>query len=244
MTMPRLCIITPVYGATESASVTLGYANARNVLLQCGNVAQLPSDLFFSDDLVRGRSRAACYAVEDTDATHFLWWDNDVVPDDACGITENMLRSGYDVVAAPYPVKRIAARYPYRVGGADKAVRTLEGVNYCVDVDEIAMGFMITSRKALETTIDAYREEKWYSDVRPGKPTREVVAIFDLMFGPIKEHQDGKLYRTLDSEDYSFCRRWRSVGGAVKMYVGPGAPLTHVGPHAYEGKIEDIGKIG
>lgn len=55
-----------------------------------------------------------------------------------------------------------------------------------------------------------------------GKPT---VALFHLML-------EGSVYM---SEDISFCRRWRELGGEIWMYLGPGAPVTHHGEHAYRG---------
>ncbi len=245
-------VITPVYGSTEAASVALGYADARTTLLQCTDVDMLPSSLFFSDDLVRGRSRAAAYAL-DSHATHFLWWDSDVVPGDPVAIVRRMLASGHDVVGAPYPVKRIAARYPYRVSGEVDHGGSREGSDtstvklnidsaQCVEVDDIAMGFMLTSRECIQKMVDTYAEQLWYSDVRPGHPTRELVAIFAMMFGE-PTVVGAYRFRTLDSEDYSFCRRWRALGGKVNMYVGPGAPLTHVGAHAFAGHIKDIGRI-
>ena len=241
MTEPLIAIISPVYGHTESASVTLGYASKREMLLRCRNVRMMPESLFFSDDLVRGRSRAAAQALE-TDATHFLWWDTDVVPEDPIQAVEGMLASDFDVVAAPYPVKRIKARFPYRVSGPDLGTTGLVSFKYCIRIHDIAMGFMLMKRCVLEKMIDTFDAQLWYSDVRPPHPTKRIVAIFAMMFGETLMGPDGKPFRTLDSEDYSFCRRWRSLGGDVHMYVGPKTPLTHVGPYAYYHGPEHMGK--
>jgi hypothetical protein len=239
---PRILIATPVYGNTDAAPVALGYARASARLLCAPNVRLLEDALFFSDDLVRGRSRAACEAVERR-PTHVLWWDSDVVPKEPAEILGWMLASGHDVIGAPYPVKRIKARFPYRVGGSDEGTTQVEGTHYCVRIDDIAMGFMLVRVEVLEKLIGAHRDELWFSDVRPGQPTVERVAIFAQMFGPPSTAPDGTRFRTLDSEDYSFCRRWRDTGGKIHMYVGPGAPLAHVGAHKFEATIEEIGQI-
>lgn len=239
---PRILIVTPVYGATDSASVALGYSRAVNRLAHASNVRLAPDELHYSDDLVRGRSRAADEAVK-SGASHVLWWDSDVVPEGPATIVSWMVASGHDVVGAPYPVKRIKARFPYRVSGSDSGTTTVSGHSHCVPIDDIAMGFMLMSVSVLEKMIETHRRELWFTDVRPGEPTVERVAIFAQMFGPESTTADGKRFRTLDSEDYSFCRRWRDLGGKVHMYVGPFAPLAHVGSHRYEAGIEDIGKI-
>jgi hypothetical protein len=240
VTSVRLLMVTPVYGATESASVTLGWAQRRTALLTLG-ATQMPFDLFYSDDLVRGRSRAADEAAR-SDATHVLWWDSDVVPEDAPLVVDHMLASGHSIVGAPYPVKRIATRFPFRVSGPDAGTKGVDSERWCVPVDEIGMGFMLTSVHVLRDLIEWHREELWFSDVRPDKTTREVAAIFQLMFGPVSSTADGKRFRTLDSEDYSFCRRARAAGFPVHMYVGPGAPLAHVGAHKFEARRDDMGK--
>lgn len=237
---PKVAIITPVYGHTESARVALGYATARERLVAAYNSFVMPESLFFSDDLVRGRSRAASHAL-DTNAEYFLWWDSDVVPEDPIGSLSRMLGSGHMVIGAPYPVKRIPARIPYRVSGPDGGTKTLVASAHAIQVDDLAFGFMLTHRGAIEEMVSHYRDELWWTDIRTGHPNRECVAIFDLMFGETRIGPDGKRFRTLDSEDYSFCRRWRALGGKVHMYVGPYTPFTHVGPHAFRTNWSELG---
>lgn len=239
---PRILIITPVYGMTDSASVALGYAMQREALLRLDGVTFQDPSLFYSDDLVRGRSRAACYAAEESDATHYLWWDSDVVPDDAVSLVVSMLDAGRSIVGAPYPVKRIKARYPYRLAGPDSGTVPVEVRDGCIQVDDMAMGFMLVEAEVVRTMIRHYRDDLWYSDTRPGHETRELVAIFAQMFGETMTDPSGKRFRTLDSEDFSFCRRARAIGYSVNMYVGPGAPVHHVGPHLFRGNIHDVGK--
>lgn len=54
------------------------------------------------------------------------------------------------------------------------------------------------------------------------------VALFQLLLRD----------RVLHSEDYSFCNRWRDMGGKIHLYLGPGSPVHHHGSHVYRGAIE------
>ena len=65
----------------------------------------------------------------------------------------------------------------------------------------------------------------------PGQEASEMVALFHLMI------RDGELL----GEDISFAQRWKDIGGTVWLYLGPGAPITHHGECAYQGKLEDFG---
>ena len=74
---------------------------------------------------------------------------------------------------------------------------------------------------------------KW-DPLQKGKKT---VAVFQLMIGP--DEPTG--CTLLSGEDASFCERWRRIGEQVRMYVGKGSPIGHMGEHLYEGSIEQFG---
>jgi hypothetical protein len=104
-------------------------------------------------------------------------------------------------------------------------------VNGCIEVDAIPLGFALLSRKMLGEMVRAYASGEGvlggsqplaFADVvdEVASPT---VAIFQLMI------RNGSLF----GEDYSFCQRWRDIGGKVQLWAGPDCELTHIGAHAY-----------
>jgi hypothetical protein len=61
----------------------------------------------------------------------------------------------------------------------------------------------------------------------------ETVALFQLELGVDDEVRLPILY----GEDISFCRRWLALGEEVRMYIGDGSPVQHMGEHLYGGTI-------
>jgi hypothetical protein len=106
------------------------------------------------------------------------------------------------------------------------------------------MGCMLTSVRALEAMTDKYREELWFIDVIDGKHF-ECVAIFQLMISELRDFR-GKAFRTLYSEDYSFCQRYNDLCaerpelgfGPIQMLVSH--PADHVGTHLFRGSHQGL----
>lgn len=245
MTPSRLIICTPVDGAPQSATVSHGYHVAVRQLERSGAVL-LPAELCFADDLSRARSRCVRVALQRPDWDWLLHWDDDVVPKDT-QIVPRMVsiaeENGYHVLGAPYPRKRIPAAFPYK---PLQTVLTGDGhqrvENNCIEVSLLAFGFVLTSRACLEKMVQAYAHE-WFSDSHDPKHLHETVALFRQVMTEETSLPDGKRYRELYGEDYSFCHRWRGIGGKVHMFVGEGSPLMHVGGHVFTGAHSELGNV-
>jgi len=82
---------------------------------------------------------------------------------------------------------------------------------------------MLIKRSCIEKMLYAYQELR-YLDTQAN---RYETALFDT------EMRDGKFW----SEDYTFCRRWRDIGGDV--WVDPEIWMEHVGFTAWEGALID-----
>lgn len=238
----KVAISTPVDGHPDDALVHYSVQLAQRKL---GNVLRLDELGDFagywvgSMDLVRARDRMARMFLFETDATHLLHWDEDVLPDDL-NIVNRMLESGYDCIGAPYRRKKQKEEYPYRPMDAD-----VEVVNGCVEVAALAFGFMLTSRACLQTMWNSYYAERTYIDVVSGSKdgknvAHETVSMFDLMYTEPRPAPDGKPWRIKLSEDYSFCESYRRIGGKVMMYVGEGSPVGHIGSHVFRGTREGL----
>lgn len=241
--LSRILIATPVDGRPPTATVTHGYHHAAMAMHRLGAVT-IEATLSFSDDLVRARSRCVRHALKSDCWDWILWWDEDVVPSDV-RIVEYMIglaeAAGSDMVAAPYPRKRIPIAFPYSPTEADMASGQLTIKDGLVEVERIGFGFTLTSRKCLFTMTQEYSEE-WFTD----DDGEETVALFRQVMTPRSSMTNGtetKRFRQLLSEDYSFCYRWRNVGGSIYMYVGEGSPVAHVGRYSFEGTVEDVGNV-
>lgn len=237
----KLMIAIPcIDGKISAACAASVWAIAKDPNVELSKVWQYPCDI------ARARSRAVAHMLTKTDATDLLFWDADVEAEPACII--GLLGTCKDVVCAPYPFKRIdwgkvakevnelsgytadqleaaAYDYPYHLS---KDARP--DAKACVEVDGVPMGMTLISRTCLETMCDHYASTLLVTDkVGP------MVALFlPLIVGL------GTPGSMLLSEDYSFCHRWRAIGGLVHMYVGPGTPCAHHGTHRYRGSREGM----
>jgi hypothetical protein len=264
VTSPAIVLVTLYDGRFEIARTWAACERARQMFLRDPTVAELPPDCFQGGvdapkDVVRARSMAAGMALKRwPDATHVLWWDDDVLPRDL-GVIGRMFQSGHDFVGCPYPIKRIrsdrvddhgrqplwrwaslAYDYPYQADSESGGVQARQADGHgCIDVDRLPFGLMLTSTTALRKLVDHYRDAHWFTQPNEDGELQEYVGIFELLYSPITSIQ-GQRHRMLWSEDYSCCERWRALGGKVKMYVGEGSPVAHLGGHAYQGTREGL----
>lgn len=244
---PRLALVTIRDDRADVARCHLRPEQMRQALLRDPTVADLDADVFQGTidapgDVVRARSNAAAMVLRDRpDVTHILWWDDDVLPASLATVGR-LVRSGHDVVGCPVPMKRIArwdqgepcaCDYPYRVAGADQKteIRTADA-HGCIEVDALPFGLMLTSTAALRRMVEHYAGRLTYR--HEGKP---IVALFQLLLTPEVIGPDGQPWRELLSEDYSFCRRWRQIGGTVHMLLDA---CSHVGGHVFKGDVRGL----
>ena len=232
-----------MYGKPEAATVAWGYHNALCNFMRHPDVAMLGGHLTLNCDLVRARSRIVRMFLE-TDNTDLLMWDSDVVPRDMNAI-HAMVASEKDVIALPYPRKALhwevvadnvrdedeQTLHGRQTGaelegyGLDWPVRILDQkhVDGIARVSEVGLGFTLVRRHVLEKMVTRYKDELGFIDSIEGRrwPT---VALFQLYL------KDGDLL----SEDYSFCRRWREMGGDVHLLIDP---ARHIGTYSFGGTL-------
>lgn len=226
----RLCVATPIDGTPDTGTVSCRYASRLADLYRNPNVGLVPQHLVMSGDVVRARNRAVRWVLEDSwNATHVLWWDEDVDPGPGhMDLINRMLQTGKHIVAAPYPMKRADGKIPI----VSHTPRLPDPIGGCVPVAAIGFGFMLTTTFALRAMCEKYAAE-WYYDVQSDQSFHRTIGLFNLKIntrGP--EGFDGE-WRELLSEDYSFCLRACEAGIQPWMYVGDGTPLAHIGRFAY-----------
>lgn len=239
----KLAIAQPVEGPPEVArvcySVQRQMRSLRDVIVLDNQGPLIAGNV----DIVRARDRFARVFLWETDATHLLWWDEDVLvgtgqPEDL-QIVQSLVTIGHDCVGVPYRRKKDEEEYPYRIDGKDGERTTLAVKFGCVPVDFLAFGFMMTSRKCVQSMWDAYKADRWYFDVDKRKHHLSV-SMFGLQYTDTVPGPDGQPWRTMLSEDYSFCRSYRAIGGRVQMFVGEGSPVGHIGSTVFRGTREGL----
>ena len=87
---------------------------------------------------------------------------------------------------------------------------------------------MLIRRQTLERMIAAYPETNYTAAHTAAAPSLSPnqYALFDCMIDRASGHYL--------SEDYTFCRRWRDIGG--RIWLDTQGELIHVGPHEFLGQ--------
>jgi hypothetical protein len=141
-----------------------------------------------------------------------LFIDSDMVwnPVDAV----KLLLSPYDFCGIAYRSKSEGIRF--------NAVANGEVNEGWIGADAIGTGFMCLTRKCVDRMRLAYPQTAYTDDSGD-----EVMALFDF------EIHNGKYW----GEDYTFCRRWKGIGGDIWMMP---AQIGHIGKKTYSGNIANV----
>jgi len=209
-------IATPAY----SGSLTVEYVGA--VFANCADLAGkgvipyleiLPGNCYVS----LARNEIVSLFLK-SDATHLLFWDDDVgAPDN--GAYRLLQWQDCDVVAGVYPKKTEKPDYP---------VRLLEGmkpgpVTGLVECEGLPTGFMLIKREVIEKMIEAYPERRFVDPVNGN-------VHYDLFACE-------RVGETWWGEDYRFCQLARQQG--FRLWADPSLELRHVGRQVWNGRLQD-----
>ncbi len=224
VTSPRLVIATPVRGAEPlAAPVAFGYAESVRALSRLLPTAEIPAAIAVPSDIVRARNRIAAMVLREWPSVEaVLWWDDDQFPEDVRAVVK-MLETGEDVIGLPYTNKRQPVRWLHSFLPLPPIVQ-----DDMMEVRGVGFGLTLTSRACLKKMSDSARK---YTDLpQPHKVANIFGQLYDhpeLSGDP--ESEDSMLL----GEDYSFCKRWRALGGRVMVYAGAGNLVVHSGPHGF-----------
>ncbi len=239
---PFILIATPCYGGQvfqgymESVIQLMGYASR--------NDFDVSLALLGGDSLItRSRNKLVATFLDMPQATHLMFIDADIsfYPEDV----HRMLKFDHDLVAGMYPVKNYDWAQAKEKMSPDMDVEKLAqtGLHFVgtplIEKDReyrngfitgvyAGSGFMLLRRSCLERMIFAYPDTKYeiahvYSTTKERSSNQ--YALFDCMIEP-----ETKAYL---SEDYTFCRRWRDIGG--KIWLDPNSRLAHFGSFRFQG---------
>lgn len=205
--------------------------------------------LFHESLISRARNISAAYCLND-DFTHLLFIDADIAfdPKDVFKLIE----CEEEVVAGAYPKKylsqnkisHIATQNPNFFKDPNwpsvctdftteiKEPQIIQGKRKqkLIDVDYAATGFMLISVNAFRKIIKHMPEIKYKNDI-------DAYMGFGDNFYDFFPAQINKETKKFESEDYGFCRLWRSIGGSVKIM--PDINLSHIGSYTFTGNLQN-----
>ncbi len=236
---PFLVVATPCYGGVVTNAYMLSLLRLTQLAGQGGfdfDIAMVAGDSLIS----RARSILVARFLDNPRATHLFFIDADISFD--CEQALRLLRFDKDFVAGQYPVKQIDWRaLPARVVRGEPL--DAAGLTYVGALDPLSerrvedgfataryagTGFQLLKRAVLERMIAGHPELKYrkVDTLTNETPSPDhLCALFDTMI----DSENG----TYLSEDYSFCRRWRALGGEIWLDLE--SKLSHTGPQRFDG---------
>ena len=211
----KTSFLIPCYGGAVFENFFVSFM--RNVINLCGNNLQFTVETMANESLVtRARNNLIAKGMFNNDSTHLMFIDADISFDVLDVL--RLIAADKDVIGGLYPKKR----YPieYVTNPVDGQPSKTTGVQ---EVKDIGTGFLLIKRTVLEKMFQAYPTLKHRNNLNlDAKFEPYMYALFDTMID-----KDG----TYLSEDYTFCKRWRDIGG--KIYAHNDVKLGHAGYHTF-----------
>ena len=155
------------------------------------------------------------------EGTDLVFVDSDVFWE--AGAILQLVDADVDFVAGIYPQRKDPEGYSVR-WIAERGELWADPETGLLEVEGVPAGFLRVTRAALEKMVAAYPDKR-FTD--PNAPNGEAWALFDNI------HVGAEYW----GEDFSFCRRWRAIGG--KVWLDPELELHHVGYKTFSGRIGD-----
>ena len=238
-TAASIVVCTPCYGGVVTQGYMLSTTNLMIEGIRTG--FSVTVDLHGFDSLItRSRNTLVSRFMDRPTATHLLFVDADITYLPAQVI--RMVGFGQDVVAGMYPLKtrdwspEAIGRVRQGEGLETAALRYVglpcqdgerEEQDGFVTGEYAGTGFMLIRRHAIARMMQAHPELQFEAahDRATQDPSPHQFALFDCMIEPETRHYL--------SEDYTFCRRWRALGG--KIWLDTQGALVHSGGHDFVG---------
>jgi hypothetical protein len=156
----------------------------------------------------------------ETKATHLVFVDTDVSWEK--GALLKLVDHDEDFVGAAYPYRRDPIEYPLSWDlDTDEVWANRKGL---IEVWGLPAGLMCLSRAMLEKMVAAHPELMFLTT---NTESKKACGLFE-------PYRDGEMKY---GEDYSFCNRWRDLGG--KIYLDPEIKTGHIGYKTFVGHVGD-----
>jgi hypothetical protein len=216
----HVAVATPCYGniMVSQYARSLAMTGARFQSLGIG------FDLMFlaNEALIEKGRNSLVAAFLESKATHLWFVDADMgwEPDAIVRLIGAMKVGGFEMAAAAGPRKAtptsFCLNFPHQMERDNKT-------GY-IEALTVGTGFMVLTRSCVEKMVAA-SADNFFVDPLSGK---KIHRLFECK---IDEH------RQFWSEDYTFCNKWRDIGG--KIHIDFSVKLEHVGNHVWAGALQE-----
>jgi hypothetical protein len=251
----RIFIATPMFGGQCNYMYMISLINLLTKLNQNGIPCLF--EIAANESLITKARNILVEGFLKSDATHLLFLDADlgfnaddvlrmVLADkDIIGGQYAKKKINWDVVKAvvenrpeiPAPlINAVVSESTFRPIGTSMTFN----INEPVEVESIATGMMLISRDVFTKMAAEMPEIKIISGgsetmdpktmTRITDAHREAYAFFDVSID--------EATRAYTSEDFTFCKRWRALGGQI--FLAPWTKTVHVGTYEY---VCDLGAV-
>lgn len=245
---PKIFIATPMFGGSANYMYMISLINLLTALGQKGIHSMF--EIAANESLITKARNILVEGFLKSDATHMLFLDADLGFDpqdvirmiqadkDLIGGQYAKKKINWDVVKRvvqgvpdipPHAINAVIAESTFRPIGDQMSFRLDEPV----EVESIATGMMLIRREVFTKMAAELPEIEIVSGgsetmdpktmTRVTDPHRKAHAYFDVSIDP-----NTKAYT---SEDFTFCKRWRKLGGQV--FLAPWTRTVHVGTYEY-----------
>jgi len=253
---PHIFIATPMFGGSANYMYMISLINLLTKLGQAG----IPSmfEIAANESLITKARNILVEGFLKSSATHMLFLDADLGFD--ADDVLRMIQSDKDLIGGQYAKKKINWDVVKRVVQgvpdippahvnaviAESTFRPIGDtmsfdINQPVEVESIATGMMLIKREVFEGMIEKLGDE--INIISGGSETmdpktmtrvtdahRRAYSFFDVSIDPVS--------RAYTSEDFTFCKRFRQIGG--KVWLAPWTRTVHVGTYEY---VCDLGAV-
>lgn len=214
---PHFCV--PAYGGQINEGFFMSFVKLINLFNLSGIHYSL--DTIVNESLVtRARNSLVAKMMQfEGQSTHLFFIDADIEfePDSVL----RLLLAQKDVIGGIYPKKSLPIDYV--VNPIENA--KLEGTS--LEVKRIGTGFICIKREVIQQMFDYYPHLKYNDNIGlDPKYAPFKYALFDTSIDP----NDNNNYL---SEDYTFCDRWRAMGGQI--WADLSIRLNHIGYFRFKG---------
>ena len=217
--MTKIHFLTPCYGGNITEVCFSSYLQFTIMAMQNNLAFQIDT---LSNESNVNRARNTCVAkFLNGDATHLMFVDADI-QFNASDIVK-LINHNKDIVGGIYPQKTLPTKMVVNTIDNGKVEGDL------IEVGTLGTGFMLVKRIVFETMIEN-GATPYIDDI--GLTAEENAKQYDFFQCTIDSQ--GR-YLT---EDWSFCRRWRQLGG--KIWADKTISLTHVGYFRFPPDMEKL----
>lgn len=237
---PKIFIATPMYGGVCHGAYMKSMMSLMIALAKEGYEATY-NDLYNESLITRARNTLTEMFLR-SDCDYMLFIDSDEgfnVP----GVIR-MIKEGKDLIGAAVPMKsinwervrkavkeekqdldRYTAYYNVNINDPETIKQLKEHPDQIIKVQHIGTGLLLISRKVFEDLKPLVNTYK--SDQKAIGPILKGDQIYNFWQTVVDEESNRLL-----SEDYNFCRLWRSLGNDA--YLAPYVLVSHMGTYLFK----------